>query len=105
VFDTAMKYNVIVWSSGSLASVVVAGGITYDFCKEFSLNAGYNALPGSRSLLGGFRDLPGIDRSMADTFFRPGFTQGVWATGEPLENLFYNVMIGNSLNTLNIGTK
>jgi hypothetical protein len=102
-FDPAMKYNVIVWSSGSLASVVVAGGITYDFCKEFSLNAGYNALPGSRSLLGSFKDQPGPDRSMADTFFRPGFTQGVWATGEAVENLYYSVMVGNSLNTLQIG--
>ena len=41
---------------------------------------------------------------MADTFFRPGFTQGVWATGEPVENLYYSVMVGNSLNTLEIGT-
>jgi hypothetical protein len=104
-FDPRMKYNVIVWGSGSLASVVIAGGITYEFDKAFALNGGYNALPGSLSLLGGFRDLAGVDRSMADTFFRPGFTQGVWATGEPLEDLYYNVMVGNSLNTLNIGTK
>src|SRR4029077_19501367 len=101
-FDPRMKYNVIVWGSGSLASVVIAGGITYEFDKAFALNGGYNALPGSRSLLGGFRDLAGVDRSMADTFFRPGFTQGVWAAGEPLEDLYYNVMIGNSLNTLQI---
>lgn len=102
-FDPHMKYNVIVWSSGSLASVVVAGGITYEFSKEFSLSGGYNGLPGSRSLLGGFKELTGLDRSMADTFFRPGFTQGVWASGEPVDGLFYNVMIGNSLNTLQIG--
>jgi hypothetical protein len=104
-FDPKMQYNVIVWGSGSLASVVIAGGISYEFSKAFVLSGGYNGLPGSLSLLGGFRDLPGIDRSMADTFFRPGFTQGVWATGEPVDNLFYNVMVGNSLNTLNIGTK
>src|SRR5262249_14941512 len=67
--------------------------------------AGYNGLPGSRSLLGGYKDLAGNDRSMADTFFRPGFSQGVWANGEPLENLYYSVMIGNSLNTLNINTR
>jgi hypothetical protein len=102
-FDPRMKYGIIVWSSGSLASVVVAGGITYEFSKAFSLSGGYNGLPGSRSLLGGFRDLAGADRSMADTFFRPGFTQGVWASGEPLEDLYYNFMIGNSLNTLQIG--
>lgn len=101
-FDPNLKYNIIVWSSGSLASVVVAGGITYEFSEAFALSGGYNGLPGSRSLLGGFKELMGLDRSMADTFFRPGFTQGVWATGQPAEGLFYNVMIGNSLNTLQI---
>lgn len=104
-FDPKLQYNIILWSSGSLASVVGAGGFTYQFCKEFGLSGGYNALPGSRSLLGGYKDLAGIDRSMADTFFRPGFTQGVWASGEATEGLFYSIMIGNSLNTLNIGTK
>ena len=102
-FDPKMQYNVVVWSSGSLASVVVAGGMTYQFSEAFSLSGGYNGLPGSRSLIGNFKDLAGIDRSMADTFFRPGFTQGVWATGEPVDGLYYNVMVGNSLNTLQIG--
>jgi len=102
-FDPKMQYNVVIWSSGSLASVVVAGGITYQFSDSFNLSGGYNGLPGSRSLIGNFKDLAGIDRSMADTFFRPGFTQGVWATGEPVDGLYYNVMVGNSLNTLQIG--
>lgn len=81
----------------------MAGGITDEFSKAFILNGGYNGLPGSRSLLGGLKELEGLDRSMADTFFRPGFTQGIWANGEPLDGVFYNVMIGNSLNTLQIG--
>jgi hypothetical protein len=102
-FDPKMQYSVVIWSSGSLASVVVAGGINYQFSESFNLYGGYNGLPGSRSLIGNFKDLPGIDRSMADTFFRPGFTQGVWATGEPVDGLYYNVMVGNSLNTLQIG--
>jgi len=102
-FDPKMQYNVVIWSSGSLASVVVAGGLTYQFSESFNLSGGYNGLPGSRSLIGNFKDLAGIDRSMADTFFRPGFTQGVWATGEPVDGLYYNVMVGNSLNTLQIG--
>ena len=39
---------------------------------------------------------------MADNFFRPGFTQGVWANGEPLNGLNYLTFVGNGLNTLNI---
>ena len=42
------------------------------------------------------------DRSMADNFFRPGFTQGVWANGEPAKGLNYLAFVGNGLNTLNI---
>jgi hypothetical protein len=104
VFSPKMQYNFIVWSSGSLGDVVFGGWIDYEFCKAFKLYAGYNGMPGSRSLIGNFKDLEGMDRSMADTFFRPGFTQGIWATGEPVDNLFYHAMIGNSLNTLAIPT-
>jgi hypothetical protein len=43
-----------------------------------------------------------IDRSMADNFFRPGFTQGAWANGEPVKGLNYLAFVGNGLNTLNI---
>jgi len=39
---------------------------------------------------------------MADNFFRPGFTQGVWASGEPVDGLNYLAFVGNGLNTLNI---
>ncbi len=39
---------------------------------------------------------------MADNFFRPGFTQGVMASGEITKNLYYNAFLGNSLNTLSI---
>ena len=39
---------------------------------------------------------------MADNFFRPGFTQGVWAFGEPGKGLNYHGFVGNGLNTMNI---
>jgi hypothetical protein len=39
---------------------------------------------------------------MADNFFRPGFTQGVWANGDLGNGLNYLVFVGNGLNTLNI---
>jgi hypothetical protein len=43
-----------------------------------------------------------MDRSMADNFFRPAFTQGVWATGGLSKGLNYLGFIGNGLNTLSI---
>jgi hypothetical protein len=42
------------------------------------------------------------DRTMADNFFRPGFTQGIWASGDLPDDLHYLAFVGNGLNTLNI---
>jgi hypothetical protein len=39
---------------------------------------------------------------MADNFFRPSFTQGVWANGDLGKGLNYLFFVGNGLNTLNI---
>jgi len=39
---------------------------------------------------------------MADNFFRPGFTQGIWAFGDITKSLHYLAFLGNSLNTLSI---
>ncbi len=42
---------------------------------------------------------------MADEYFRPGFTMGLWLTGEPVDTLFYTAMIGNNLSTLGISAR
>jgi hypothetical protein len=70
--------------------------------KGFTLTGGYTGIPGSRSLVKTFPFFTASDRIMADNFFRPGFTQGVWASGEPVKGLNYLAFIGNGLNTLNI---
>jgi hypothetical protein len=102
IFDKRLRYSFTVWTSAGAASIVVAGNIGWQFNKAFTLMAGYTGVPGSRSLVNTFPYFTATDRSMADNFFRPGFTQGAWATGEPLKNLNYLVFIGNGLNTLNI---
>jgi hypothetical protein len=55
-----------------------------------------------RSLTGNYPFFHGTDRSMSTNYFRPGFTQGVWANGEALPGVNYIAMVGNSLNTLDI---
>jgi hypothetical protein len=102
VFDPKLRYSFTVWTSAGAASIVVAGNIGWQFNKAFTLTAGYTGVPGSRSLVATFPFFAAIDRSMADNFFRPGFTQGVWANGEPVKGLGYLVFVGNGLNTLNI---
>ena len=44
----------------------------------------------------------GHDRVMADEFFRPFFTGGVWAQGEPVPGLWYNVMLGDNNSILGV---
>ena len=102
IFDKRLAYSFTVWTSAGAASIVVAGTIGWRFGQGFSLTAGYTGVPGSRSLVATFPFFAAIDRSMADNFFRPGFTQGAWANGEPLKNLYYLAFVGNGLNTLNI---
>jgi hypothetical protein len=102
IFDKRARYSVTVWTSAGAASIVVAGNIGWQFNKALTLTGGYTGVPGSRSLVNTFPFFTGSDRSMADNFFRPGFTQGVWASGEPVKGLNYLAFLGNGLNTLNI---
>jgi len=102
IFDKRLQYSFTVWTSAGAASIVVAGNIGWRFNKALTLTAGYTGVPGSRSLVGTFPFFTSTDRSMADNFFRPGFTQGVWASGEPVKGLNYLAFLGNGLNTLSI---
>jgi hypothetical protein len=102
IFDKRLRYSSTVWTSAGSASIVVAGTIGWEFGRGFTLTGGYTGVPGSRSLVNTFPFFAASDRTMADNFFRPGFTQGVWASGEPVKGLNYLAFIGNGLNTLNI---
>jgi hypothetical protein len=102
MFDPRLQYSLTVWTSAGAASIVVAGNIGWRFNKGLTLTGGYTGVPGSRSLVSTFPFFQPTDRSMADNFFRPGFTQGVWANGEPVKGLNYLAFVGNGLNTLNI---
>jgi len=102
VFDERLRYSFTVWTSAGAASIVVASNIGWRFNRALTLMAGYTGVPGTRSLVNTFPFFAAIDRSMADNFFRPGFTQGVWASGEPVTGLNYLAFVGNGLNTLNI---
>ncbi len=102
IFDKRLRYSSTVWTSAGAASIVVAGNIGWQFNKALTITGGYNGVPGSRSLVNTFPFFTATDRSMADNFFRPGFTQGIWANGEPVKGLNYMVFVGNGLNTINI---
>ena len=102
IFDKRLRYSSTVWTSAGAASIVVAGNVGWQFNKAISITGGYTGVPGSRSLVNTFPFFTTSDRGMADNFFRPGFTQGMWASGEPVPGLNYLAFVGNGLNTLNI---
>lgn len=103
-FDKRLKFSLVTWTSNTLAAVVVGGYVGWEFSKALTLQAGYWTVPGSRTLSYTFPYFTQPDRSMADNFFRPGFTQGVWATGEAVKGVYYHAFLGNGLNTLTIPT-
>ena len=102
IFDKRLRYSFTVWTSAGAASIVVAGNIGWQFNKALTIIGGYTGVPGSRSLVNTFPFFTASIRSMADNFFRPGFTQGVWASGELVKGLNYLAFLGNGLNTLSI---
>lgn len=72
----------------------------YRFGREVSLFIGQEKVPGSREWLASSLQTLGPDRSLATTFFRPSLSQGIWATGEPIDGFYYHTMIANGFNTL-----
>jgi hypothetical protein len=102
IFDQRLRYSFTVWTSAGAASIIVASNIGWQFNKALAITAGYTGVPGSRSLVNTFPFFTATDRSMADNFFRPGFTQGAWANGELANGLNYLAFLGNGLNTLSI---
>lgn len=77
--------------------------LSYRFSEALELTVGQSKVPGSREWLeSAFAPLQSADRTMATTFFRPSLSQGVWLTGEPLDDLHYHAMVANGFNTLNL---
>ncbi|WP_133054071.1 hypothetical protein [Niastella yeongjuensis] len=102
IYDPRLNYMITLWTVNATNQVAIAGSMSFRFNKYFNLTAGINAFPGTRSLGGSHPYWLGTDRVMADEYFRPGFTSGVWATGEPFKNVHYNVMVGDNLSELGI---
>jgi hypothetical protein len=107
LWDPKFRYFLYAWTSntsqGQGAQVVLAGNLNYTFNKYFTLSGGITALPGVRSTEGQFPFWLSVDnRLMADEFFRPSYTSGIWARGDITDTLRYNVMIGNNMSTLGV---
>src|ERR1700722_13759625 len=109
ILDPKLRYFMYAWSSnatqGQGAQVVLAGNLNYVFNDHFTLGGGIRSLPGTRSVEGNFPFWLNVDnRLLADEFFRPSYTSGIWATGTVVPKLQYQVMLGNNLSALGVNS-
>ena len=107
LFDPKFRYLLYTWtantSQGDGAQVVVAGNLKYRINKALDIGVGIDALPGVRSMYGTFPIFNKVDvRTMADEYFRPSYTTGIWSAGELGEGLSYKLMVGNNLSQLGV---
>jgi hypothetical protein len=100
--DPKLIYAVTFWTVLDTNQNAIFGNLGYQFSRKFSVYAGLNGNPGTRSLQGSHPFWLGHDRVMADEFFRPFFNAGVWAQGEPVSGFWYNVMLGNTNSILGV---
>jgi len=97
-------YAITLWTVSTTDQRAIFGNIGYQFGRKFSLYGGLNGNPGSRSLQGSHPYWLGHDRVMADEFFRPFFGAGIWAQGEAIPGLWYNLVTTNNSSTLGVKT-
>lgn len=102
LFSPKFQYSTFVWTVQDTNQVAVGGALYYNFGKYMTLGAGWNAYPGTMSLQGSHPYWESYDRVMADEFFRPYFSQGVFAQGNLLPTLQYRFMVGNNNSNLDI---
>jgi hypothetical protein len=97
-----LVYNILLWTVNTTDQKGIFPIVGYQFSRKFSLYGGLNGLPGTRSIQGSHPYWLAPDRVMADEFFRPYFTNAVWAQGEVLPGLWYNAVLGNNSSSLGI---
>jgi hypothetical protein len=102
LFTPKFQYSTFVWTVQDTNQVAVGGALYYSFNKYLTLGAGWNAYPGTQSLQGSHPYWESYDRVMADEFFRPYFSQGVFAQGNLLPTLQYRWMVGNNNSNLDV---
>lgn len=101
-YDPKLRYALSVWTVNATEQVRVVGNLGYRFGEHFNVAGGIGAMPGTRSLLGSHPYWLAHDRVMADEYFRPGFTAGLWAEGRIVGDLYYKAMLGNNISSLGV---
>jgi len=100
LFTPKFQYGTFVWTVQDTNQVAVGGALSYNFNKYVLIGLGWNAYPGTQSLQGSHPYWESYDRVMADEFFRPFFSQGLYGQGIIVPRLEYRWMVGNNNSNL-----
>jgi hypothetical protein len=100
LFSPKFQYSSFLWTVQDTNQVAVGGALYYSFNKYATVGMGWNAYPGTMSLQGSHPYWESYDRVMADEFFRPYFSQGVFGQGELFPRFQYRWMVGNNNSNL-----
>ncbi len=95
-----LRYNLTVWGLGTTQQTLLFGNLQYRVADWLKIGAGVSPNLGIRSLQGSFPYWNGTDRQLGDESLRPGFTESVWAYGEVLPRVHYNISVGDNLSIL-----
>ncbi len=104
--DERLLYNIAIFgtSDGGLRSAVVPIGFGgWRFGKEATLGLGVTQLMVTREWMEPSGWQMGVDRSLANTFFRPGFSPGAFAKGVVSDTLNYQAGIWNGIDGGTLG--
>ena len=113
VVDERLVYNFALFGTtnvGIRSGVVPIGLLGWKFDDAATVGGGMTQVPGSREWIESSPWTTGIDRSMANTFFRPGFSPGVAAIGSLAEKTVHyqagvwNAIDGGTTGVLRRGT-
>jgi hypothetical protein len=113
VLDERLLYNFALFGTtnvGIRSGVVPIGMLGWKFDEAATVGGGMTIVPGSREWQQTTPWTLGIDRSMANTFFRPGFSPGVQAMGNLADGALHyvagvwNAIDGGTTGVLRRGT-
>jgi hypothetical protein len=80
-------------------AAMLDGWIGWDLSDASRARFGKRKVPGTRNWMLGAFDTRMVDRPMANEFFRPSRTTGVWLLRNPNPQTYYELMIGQGYNT------
>jgi hypothetical protein len=100
-FTPKLKYYMQFDSDTDSAHVtsMLDGWIGWQYSDDRLVQMGKRKVPGTRQWLLTAFDSRMVDRSMANEFFRPSRTTGIWLVRDPNPQTHYELMLGQGYNT------